>query len=237
MFNLNRMFIKQSPDDDGGGGGAPPGDAPPGDAPPGDTPPPGGVTLESLRDENTRMKAKMDELLSETKTAKAAKRAIEEQAIIDAHDKAKQAGDYEQLYKSSEDRANTLTSELETLRTSMTGEKKESAVLRIAGEMADGDDAENLAALISKRLKYHEGEIKVLNDKGELTVSTIEDFKNEIKSTPRYKSLLRGSQANGGGAPGNRAGGATTKTATRAEFDTMNHGSRSKFFADGGKVI
>lgn len=247
MFDLNKFFIKQSEAGDGDGGGSGGGAGGAGDTPPGG----GGVgtsgddkggddiqaQLKALREEKDAMKAKMDELLSETKTAKAARRAAEEQARIESEQKAKQAGDYEQLYKSSEEKVTGLTTELEKLRNSVTSEKKETAVLRIAGELADGVDAENLAALIGNRLKYHEGEIKVLNEKGELTVSTIDDFKNEIKSTPRFKSLLKGSQATGGSATGNRASGATTKTATRAEFDAMNHGARSKFFADGGKVI
>lgn len=242
MFNLNRRFImqQQAGDDGAGGGGGGSSDNDGGQNGGVDTSVSGGtdaLTLEEMRDQHSRMKAKMDELLAETKAAKQAKRDAEEQARLDAQDKAKQAGDYEQLYKSSEEKVTGLTTELEQLRNNITSEKKETAVLRIAGELADGVDAENLAMLIGNRLKYHEGEIKVLNDKGELTVSTIDDFKNEIKSTPRFKSLLKGSQATGGSATGNRASGATTKTATRAEFDAMNHGARSKFFADGGKVI
>ena len=64
----------------------------------------------------------------------------------------------------------------------------------------------------------------------------IDDFKNEIKATPRFKSLLRGSLASGGSATGNRGTSPTSKTATRAEFDAMSHAHRSKFFADGGKI-
>lgn len=193
--------------------------------------------FETMREENSRMKAKMDELLGETKAAKQAKREAEEQARVDAQDKAKAAGDFEQLFKSSEEKASTLTQELSKLRDNVYSEKKQSAVLRLAADLADGDDAENLAYLIQDRLKFHEDEIKVLNSKGELTVLTLEDLKAEIKSTPRFYSLLRGSQASGGSANGNRGSSSKTKTLPRSEFDGMTHVQRSKFLVDGGKVI
>tara|TARA_R110000772_G_scaffold42318_1_gene98303 strand:- start:8876 stop:9577 length:702 start_codon:yes stop_codon:yes gene_type:complete len=193
--------------------------------------------FETMREENARMKAKMDELLGETKAAKQAKRETEEKARSDAQEKAKAAGDFEQLFKSSEEKASTLSEELAKLRTNVYSEKKQSAVLRLAADLADGDDAENLAYLIQDRLKFHEDEIKVLNSKGELTVLSLEDLKAEIKSTPRFYSLLRGSQASGGSANGNRGSSSTTKTLPRSEFDVMTHVQRSKFLVDGGKVI
>jgi hypothetical protein len=189
-----------------------------------------------LQEENASMKNKMTELLGETKRAKQLQRNADDLVAQEKADKAKAAGDFEQLFKSSEDKVLTLTEELKLIKDGVSSDKRKSAVMTIARELSDGDDAENLAALIENRLKYHDGELKVLDKNGQLTVSSLEDFKAEIKSTPRFKSLLKGSQATGGSANGNRGSTPNTKTVTRAEFDSMNHNQRSKHFSTGGTV-
>ena len=60
------------------------------------------VDLEALMSENAAMKAKMDELLTEAKKAKSAKREIEEQSQIERERIAREKGDFEQLHRSSE---------------------------------------------------------------------------------------------------------------------------------------
>jgi len=66
------------------------------------------VDLSQLMAENAAMKAKMDELLTEAKKAKTAKRAIEEESQAERERIAKEKGDYEQLHKSSEERYKQL---------------------------------------------------------------------------------------------------------------------------------
>lgn len=188
------------------------------------------------KDELARIKSKNDELLGETKRAKQRSREAEQTAQQESEERARKAGDFEQLFKSSELQKSDLQKQLESLQDSISNEKKETVVLKLAAELAEGDDVENLAYLIKDRLKYHEGEIKVLNSKGELTVSSLNDLKAEIQSTSRFKSLLKGSQATGGSANGNRASSSTSKTVSRSDFDAMGNNQRAKFIKDGGKV-
>lgn len=195
------------------------------------------ATIESLTNEKNSMKAKMDELLGETKRAKELRRQAEEQARIEAEEKARKAGDYEQLHKSSEQQRQQLQKELEDLKAGIANEKRNSTAMKVASELAEGANAEILSEFVAKRLKYTDDGIKVLNDNGELTVSTLEDLKAEFQSNNRFAALLKGSQASGGSASGGSASSPTEKVMTRSDFDNATPAKRSEFIKGGGKVV
>jgi hypothetical protein len=160
--------------------------------------------LEALRRKN-------HELLDEAKRAKSARREAEERAEREAQEKARKDGDFEQLLKSSEGEREKLHRELETLRGSIAKEKVGNTALALAGEIADGVNAELLSEFISRRLKYTDQGVKVLDENGELTISSIAELKLEFEQSERYKALLRGSKSNGGGATGSRGSAVVTK--------------------------
>lgn len=232
MYRLKQLFREQAGEHGGDGGGAPNGGEDGGNQGGGSE-----LTLEQLQRDNQSMKAKMEELLGETKRAKQLRREAEEAANRQTEEEARKAGNFEQLFKSAEQKNKALEDELNSLRGNMENEKKNNTVTKLAAELADGHNAENLALLIQNRVKYVDGDIKVLDNNGDLTVSTLDDLKTEIKSTPRFQSLLRGSQASGSGATGNRASGTEGKTVSRSDWNSWSHSKRSKFHSDGGKVI
>ena len=188
-----------------------------------------------LSQEFEAVKAKKDELLTEAKRAKNAKREAEEAARQAEMDKAHASKDFEQLFKSSEAEREKTHAELEALRTGIANEKVSNEAMKISSTLAEGTNVDLLADFVKRRLKYAEGEIKVVNQKGELTVSTTEDLAKEFQNDARYSALLKGNQSSGGGANGGKNGGAG-KTLTRAEFEALDHLQRPKFLASGGKL-
>ena len=92
-----------------------------------------------------------------------------------------------------------------------------------------------LAAQIQSRLSLVDGEIRVLDGTGNLTVSTIEELTSSIKA--EYPFLVDGSQAAGGGAIGNSSGAGDSKTVSRTDFDGMTQTTRMSFIKSGGKII
>ena len=192
--------------------------------------------FKSLETENLAMKSKMDELLGETKKAKSAKRESDEATRIANEEKAQKAGDFEQLYKSSEDVKNDLQNQLNDLHQGIANEKSNRKAMEIAASIADGVNAELLSDYVSKRLKHTDEGIKVLDANGQLTVSSIEDLTNEFKNAPRFAALLRGNQSSGGGAPGGNSSSATSKVIPRADFDKMEPNKRMGFIKSGGKI-
>jgi len=183
-----------------------------------------------------RVLAKNNELLSEAKKAKAAKRDSDAAAQASADAKAQADGDHEQLYKSSQEKLTTTLGELDTLKGSIATEKRNSEALKIATKLADGDNADLLSGFIAQRLKYTEEGLKVTDVNGDLTVSSLVDLENEFKGNARYSALLKGNQSSGGGASGGSNGGSAAKTIDRADFEALNPVASMKFIKDGGTV-
>ena len=190
-----------------------------------------------LESSTASMQSKMDELLGETKRAKAARKDADETARLAEESKARKAGDFEQLFKSSEDKQKNLQSELDGLRDTISNEKRNSEAMRISNSLAEGDNAELLSSFIEKRLKHTDEGIKVLDAAGQLTVSSIEDLKEEFKNNSRFSALLKGNQSSGGGAAGGKSSSATGKVLTRAEFDGLAPLKRMEFMKSGGATI
>jgi hypothetical protein len=63
------------------------------------------------------------------------------------------------------------------------------------------------------------------------------DAIKEWAGTDAGKKFVAAPANSGGGAPGGKGEGGGSKTATRAEFDAMDHSARGSFAKEGGKVV
>ena len=194
------------------------------------------VDLSQLMAENNAMKAKMEELLTEAKRAKQAKREIEAETQAERERIAREKGDYEQLHKSAQEKYETTLGELDNLRQGIANEKRNNTAMKLAADLADGANAELLSEFIGRRLKFHEDVVKVTDVNGNLTVSSFDDLKSEFKNDARYSALLKGNQSSGGGASGGSNSGGATKVRSRAEFEALNPAKRMEFVKSGGTI-
>jgi len=193
--------------------------------------------MDGLQSQIDAMKTKNDQLLGEVKTNKQQRREADDATRIAKEEKARKDGDFEQLFNSSEEKNKATQTELDSLRSGIATEKRNMSAIKMAGELAEGANAELLSEFIAPRLKYTDEGVKVLDSNGQLTVSTLEDLKTEFQGNSRYASLLKGNQAGGGGANGGKGSGATDKTLTRTEFDALNPSKKMEFAKSGGSVI
>jgi len=202
-------------------------------------------TLEELLAENKRLQdekeaiaSKNKELLGETKAAKEARRAAEQKAREEADAKAAKEGNFEQLYKSAQEQNSNLQAENLAIKDGIAKEKRDSTALNIATSLAEGANVKLLSEFIKPRLKHEDGETKVLDASGNLTVLTVQDLAKEIAADATYASLLKGSKAAGGGAnDNNNNGGSAAKEITRSEFDGKSPAEKMKYIKAGGKVV
>lgn len=202
------------------------------------------VTLEQLQSsiadltsQNESLVNKNNELLGEKKKETNKRREAESEAARKAEEKAKADGDHEQLYKSAMQKNEQLQTALDGVNSNIAKEKVSNKAMKLATELADGANAELLSTFISKRLKHTDEGLKVTDENGELTVSTMDDLKTIFKNDPRYAALLKGNQSSGGGASGGSNSGGAAKTKTRAEFEALDPTARMKFVRDGGQTI
>lgn len=182
------------------------------------------------------LRNKTDELLGETKKAKEKARAEAEAAKQAEIEKAKKSGDFEQLLKSSEEQRSELEKKFHELQSKVSQEKVNNTALKIASELADGSNAELLSEFISRRLKYTDDGVKVLDEQGNLTVSDVNALKQEFANSGKFKSLLRGNQASGGSAAGSGNGVSADKTMSRADFEKLDSHKQMSFIKDGGRL-
>ncbi len=150
---------------------------------------------------------KKDELLAETKTAKKAREEANIAAQKAEQEKAAKDGEFEKLWQTSEKNRQELEQRLNDMKNSNRKEKIDVQALRIASELADGDNIELLSDFISRNLN------KVAEEDGTLSADIIKAVKEEFANNVKYKSLLKSSKASGGGAIGNV--GSVPLTSTR----------------------
>lgn len=155
----------------------------------------------------TGLKTQLDTLLAEKKAEQAKRRQAEEEARQRAEEKAKAEGDYKQLFESSQTATAEWQQKYQDLQQQIERGTISNAAAKVAVSIADGENADILSEFISRRLKVVDGQVRVTDANGGLTVSTLEQLAEEFKSAPRYASLVRGSGASGGGAA-NPGGGA-----------------------------
>ena len=148
----------------------------------------------------TGLKRKNEELLAEKRASDERRRAAEEEARRKEEERLAAEGNFKQLYESSQTKTAEWEQRYSKLEQSIHQRDINLAATRIATAIADGDNADILKEFIAKRLKVAEGQVRVTDDSGNLTVSALADLQREFETSPRYASLVRGSQAGGGGA-------------------------------------
>lgn len=182
------------------------------------------------------LKRKIDELLTEKKTVQQKALEAEELSRLETAEKLRKANDFEQLYNSSESERQKAADELATLKANLQQQQVEGQAGKVAASLTkDTARANLLSQQISSRLSLVDGEVRVLDTNGNLTVSSVEELTQSIKA--EYPFLVDGSQAAGGGATGGSSGAGDTKQVSRADFDAMDSRKRMSFVKSGGKII
>lgn len=174
--------------------------------------------------------AKKDELLSEKKKAKEARRDADEAAFQASQEKALKDGEFEKLWQTTKKEKEELLAQLKNVQTSNRREKLQVAAMRIANDLADGDNAELLSDFVNRNLD------KMADDSGSVSAEVLEAIKNDFKANQKFKALLRGSKATGGGATGNTSSAQVTKAISRESFSKMNATDQVKHLRSGGSV-
>jgi len=189
------------------------------------------------------IKAKNEELLTETKTAKqkAKEEAAERQRIAD--EAAAKNGDVDALRKSYEqklaERESHFTSQLSERDGLILGSVKSDAIRDIVASAIPGKD-KGLRAYVATRVhaEIKEGKVQltVLDEAGKPSALSVADLKKEIEADAAWADVIEASRASGGGATGGKGGGAA-KTMKRSDFDGLPAVEKAAFMKSGGKLI
>lgn len=179
---------------------------------------------EKTQSELQAIARKKDELLNEKKQESEKRRQAEAQAEVEKAEKAKKNGDYESLLKSAEAQRQEWEHKYKTLTDNLTKKEIRSKAIQMANELKplDGDAAETLADYIEKRIKLNDNSMIFLDKDGNPSVMDADTLKNEFKTSNKFRPLLKGSEATGGGAPGaNGSANTGMREITRSDYDRL----------------
>lgn len=162
--------------------------------------------------EKAELKTRLDSIEQARLEAEAERQRIEEQARIDS---LKKNGDIESLEKSWAERLQAREAELlqqiQEKNEALYKETVEVKALSIAGAIKES--ARPLAmGYIKSRLRLgDDGIVRVVDEQGNLTASTIDEFKESLKTNPMFQDIVIVNTNSGGGAAGSGFGGGAAK--------------------------
>lgn len=189
-----------------------------------------------LEEETTGLKSKVDELLAEKKKVQAEREAAREQAKLEAEEKAIAENNYKELFESQKEESNTLRQTIEKMNADMQKQRISEQAVKLAATLTkDTGRAQLLQKEFSQRLALVDGELRVTDPNGQLTVSSLDDLVSSIKTD--YPFLVDGIQASGGGAVKAQGGAeARSKEMSRSDFEALSVQQKSDFMRSGGKL-
>ena len=191
---------------------------------------------QALQDEVERMRKHIETLLAEKKAEQQKQREAQAEKDALAQEQARKKGDFDTLEKQYQDKIAKLEAEIVERDKQRDSDLVKSEALKLASSLSDNEHNQAiLQMLIEKRLAAENGQVKVVDDLGNATISTIADLKNEISTSGKFDSLITGTKASGVGATGQGTQG--TKQASdyteseRIELATTNPNLFNQLFA------
>ena len=158
---------------------------------------------QALQDEVERMRKNSETLLAEKKAETEKRKAEQAEKDALAQEQARKKGDFETLEKQYQDKIAKLEAEIVERDKQRDSDLVKSEALKLASSLSDNEHNQAiLQMLIEKRLTAENGQVKVVDDLGNATISTIADLKNEISTSGKFDSLITGTKASGVGATG-----------------------------------
>jgi len=194
-------------------------------------------TQAQIEEQVAGLKAKNEELLAEKRKAQQEKERIDAEAKSERERIAQENGQFKELYEAQKQETSQLRQTIEEMNQSFAQQKVRTEAQKLASSLTkDTARASLLEKEISQRLQLVEGEVKVVDENGQLTVSTLDDLSATIKQS--YPFLVDGSQAQGGGAARSQGGADVgAREMSRDDFEQMDAVKKAEFMKSGGKLV
>lgn len=167
------------------------------------------IDYAAIQAEIERLKQHNEKLIGEKRQRdEAARQAQAERERIE-QEAAKKNGDYEALEKSYQEKLQARENELNELYKQRDAQSINGESQRLASQLADTPTNQRLLQrFIKDRLSVVDGQVKVVDEQGQPSASTIDDLANEFRLSGIYDSLLTGTKGSGTGGNGTGSKGA-----------------------------
>ena len=193
------------------------------------------ITIEEF----TALKETVSKLEANNKTLLQEKLEIKKAAELSAQEAAKSKGDLDAYAKSlRETEFEPLRAENEQLKAALDEATIGMVIKDIEKDVFISPKVDHgLKSRLAKEVIDGKAVVRVLDKEGRPTAMTIEQLKDEYRSSPEYAPFVIGSKANGSGGVGGK-GNQSPKTMSRTDFDALDPVARMKFIKeDKGSVV
>jgi len=186
---------------------------------------------QALQAEVEKLRKHSETLLAEKKAEQQKQREAQAEKDALAQEQARKKGDFDTLEKQYQDKIAKLEAEIVERDKQRDSDLVKSEALKLASSLSDNEHNQAiLQMLIEKRLAAENGQVKVVDDLGNATISTIADLKNEISTSGKFDSLITGTKASGVGATGQGTQGTKTlKDYTEGELIELQKTNPAEF--------
>ena len=190
--------------------------------------------LPLVESEVTGLKNKNSELLGKLKEQQTLAETLTAQQAQAAEESVPK--EYKEYVQSLEKTTETLRSELNDFKKQQELAKvRERAVKLAAGLTKDPRKGDLLQKEAMARLTLVEGEVKVLDDHGQVSAMTMEELEGSIRHNLDF--LVDGSQAQGGGAVRSEGEAQKPNEMSGDEWRAMSSMDKALFLKNGGTLI
>lgn len=143
--------------------------------------------FQAAQAEIERLRKHNETLLAEKKSETEKRRAEQAEKDKQAEELARKQGDFETLEKSYQDKIANLEKQMSDMTAERNNDLIKSQSLKIASQLStNAHNQEILQMLIEKRLTVDNGEVKVTDGNGNLTISSLDELVNEFKDGGLY---------------------------------------------------
>ena len=159
--------------------------------------------FQALQGEIERLRKHNETILSEKKAETDKRRAEQAEKDKQAEELARKKGDFETLEAQYKDKIAALEKQLTDQIAERNADFIKTQSVKIASQLSSSAyNQEILQMLIEKRLTVENGEVKVTDGNGNLTISSVDELVAEFKNSGKFDSLIDGTKASGTGATG-----------------------------------
>lgn len=157
----------------------------------------------ALLGEIERLRKHNETLLSEKKAETEKRRTEQAEKDKQAEELARKKGDFETLEAQYKDKIAGLEKQLADQIAERNADLIKTQSVKIASQLSSSaHNQEILQMLIEKRLTVENGEVKVTDGNGNLTISSVDELVADFKNSGKFDSLIDGTKASGTGATG-----------------------------------
>lgn len=226
--NMWNKYYEEAGDDGAAGGGAGAGDTPK------------TYTAAEVEEMTKGLKSKLDELLTEKKSASQKAKEAEAARIAAEQAAARQSGELDKFEQSLRGEfakeKEPLVAKLTALESRVLGESKKAILGGFAADFLAPESIDVIGQLVKTELDGDNIKTQFTDFSGNVITTDPVEFKKWMAKHPAISHLMKADAASGGGAMGGKSQAGGAGTLNRQQFDRLDQTAKRSFISNGGTL-